>query len=48
MRIQRNMFQMKELNKAPEKVLNKMDTSNLPGIEFKTLVIGCSMNLEEK
>ena len=30
---------MKEQNKAPEKELNKMETSNLPNAEFKTLVI---------
>ena len=36
---QRNMAQMKEENKTPEKELIKMETSNLPDIEFKTLVI---------
>ena len=33
------MFQMKEPNKTPGKELNKMETSNLPDAEFKTLVI---------
>ena len=28
-----------EQNKAPEKELNKTETSNLPDAEFKTLVI---------
>ena len=36
---QRNTSQMKEQNKAPERELNKMETSNLPEAEFKTLVI---------
>ena len=33
------MSQMKEQNKAPEKELNKMETSMLLDTEFKTLVI---------
>ena len=37
MRRQRNMAQMKEQIKTPEKELNKMEISNLS--EFKTLVI---------
>ena len=39
MRRQRNTAQMKEQIKAPEKELNKMETSNLSDAEFKTLVI---------
>ena len=39
MKRQRNMVQMKEQNKTPEKELNKMETSNLSHAEFKTLVI---------
>ena len=39
MRRQGNMAQMKEQNKTPEKELNKMEISNLPDAEFKTLVI---------
>ena len=40
MGIQRNMAQMKEQTKTPEKELNKMDISNLSDVvEFKTLVI---------
>ena len=39
MRRQRNMAQMKEQNKTPEKELNKMEISNLSDPEFKTLVI---------
>ena len=34
------MSQIKEKNRTPEKELNKMETSNLPDAEFKTLVIG--------
>ena len=39
MRKQRNMAQMKEKSKTPEKELNKMEISNLSDAEFKTLVI---------
>ena len=39
MRRQRNMVQMKEQIKTPEKELNKMDISNLSDTELKTLVI---------
>ena len=39
MRRQRNMAQMKEQNKTPEKELNRIDTSNLLDAEFKTLFI---------
>ena len=38
---------MKEQNKIPEKELNKMETSNLPGAEFKTLVIRMFNELRE-
>ena len=36
---QRNMDQMKEQIKTPEKELNKMENRNLSDAEFKTLVI---------
>ena len=39
MRIQRNVAQMKEENKIPEKELNEMGIDNLSDTEFKTLVI---------
>ena len=39
MRSHRNMSQMKEQNKALEKELNKIETSNLPDAELKTLII---------
>ena len=39
MRRQRNMAQMKEYNKIPEKELNKMEVSNQSNTEFKTLII---------
>ena len=43
LRRQRNMAQMKEQNKTPEKELNKIETSNLSDAEFKTPVrSGCS------
>ena len=38
MRRQRNMAQMKEQIKTPEKELNEMEISNLSDAEFKTLV----------
>ena len=39
MRRQRNMVQMKEHIKIPEKDLNEMEISNLSDAEFKTLVM---------
>ena len=39
MRTQRNMAQMKEQNKTPEKELNEMEISNLSDTEFKTMVV---------
>ena len=39
MRRQRNEAQMKNQNKIPEKILNKMEITNLSDAEFKTLVI---------
>ena len=47
MRRQRNMVQMKEQNKTPEKELNKMEISNLSDAEFKTLVIRMLKDLSE-
>ena len=45
MRRQRNMAQMIEQNKTPEKKnVNKMEISNISDAEFKTLIIG--MNKE--
>ena len=35
----RNMAQMKEQIKTPEKMLNEMEKSNLSDAEFKTLFI---------
>ena len=39
MRRQRNMAQMKEQIKTPEKELNKMEISNLSDAKFNTLVV---------
>ena len=39
LRRQRNITQMKEQNKTPEKELNAMEIANLSDAEFKTLVI---------
>ena len=41
------MAQMKEQIKTPEKVLNKMEISNLSDAEFKTLVIRMLKELSE-
>ena len=38
-RRQKNMTQMKEKIKTPEKELNEMDVSNLSDAELRTLVI---------
>ena len=47
MRRQRNMAQMKEQIKTPEKELNKMGMSNLSKAEFQTLVIRMLKELSE-
>ena len=47
MKRQRNMAQMKEQIKTPEKELNKMDISNLSDTGFKTLVISMLKELSE-
>ena len=47
MRRQRNMGQMKEQIKTPQKALNKMEISNLSDAEFKTLVIRMLKELSE-
>ena len=39
MRRHRNMTQMREQIKTPEKELNEMETSNLSDADFNTLVI---------
>ena len=48
MRRQRNMSQIKEQNKHPEKELNKMKTSKLTEAGFKTLVIQMLSELRER
>ena len=47
MRRQRNMAQMKEQIKTPEKGINKMEISNLSDTEFKTLFIRMYKELDE-
>ena len=47
MKRQRNMAQMKEQIKTPEKELNKMKISNVSDAEFKTLVIRMLKELSE-
>ena len=47
MQRQRNMSQMKEQEKYPERELNKMETRKLPDTEFKTMVIRMLKELNE-
>ena len=47
MQRQRNMAQMKEQNKTPEKELSKMEIASLSDVEFKTLVIRMFRELSE-
>ena len=47
MRRQRNMAQMKEQLKTPEKEFDKMEISNLSDAELKTLVIRILKELSE-
>ena len=47
MRRQRNMAQMKEQIKTPEKEKNNMEISNLSDAEFKTLIIRMLKELSE-
>ena len=47
MKRQRNMAQMKEQSKTPEKELNKTKIANLSYAEFKTLVIRMLKELTE-
>ena len=47
MRRQRNMAQMKEQNKTPEKELSEMERANLSDAEFQTLVIRMLRELTE-
>ena len=47
MRRQRNMAQMKDRIKTPEKEVNEMEKSNLSDAEFKTLVIRMLKELSE-
>ena len=47
MRRQRNMAQMKEQIKTPEKELRKMEISNLSDAQFKIVVIRMLKELSE-
>ena len=47
LRRQRNMAQMKEQIKTPEKELSETEIANLPDAEFKTLVIRMLKELTE-
>ena len=47
MRKQRNMAQMKDQIKTPEKELNELEISNLSDAEFKTLFIRMLKEISE-
>ena len=47
MRRYRNITEMKEQIKIPEKELNKIEISNVSDVEFKTLVIRMLKELSE-
>ena len=47
MRRKRNMAQMKEQIKTPEKELNKMEITNISDAEFKTMFIRMLKELSE-
>ena len=47
LRRQRNIAQLKEQNRTPEKKLNEMEITNLSDIEFKTLVVKILKELTE-
>ena len=47
MRRQRNMVQMKEQIKTPQKELNKREISNVSDAEYKTLVLRMLKELSE-
>lgn len=42
------MSQMKEQEKSPEKEASKMEASNLPNTEFKTMVLKMLKELRRK
>ena len=46
-RRQRNTYRIKEQNRILEKELKRIETSNVPDTEFKTLVIRVLNNLSE-
>ena len=47
MKRQRNNVQLKGKEESPEKVINEIEASNLPGIEFKLMVIRMLKDLSE-
>ena len=47
LRRQRNIAQLKEQNRTPEKKLNETEITNLSDIEFKTLVVKMLKELTE-
>ena len=48
MRRQRNMFQTKEQDRTSKEELSKVEISNLPDKEFKTMITRCSTNSGEE
>ena len=48
MRTQRNLFQMKEQEKNPDKTTNETEINNLPDKEFKALIIRMLIELRKR
>ena len=48
MRWQRNMFHMKEQDKTPEEQLSEVKIGNLPGKEFRVMIVKMIQDLGEK
>ena len=48
MKRQRNMYQMKEQDKTPEKQLNEVQIGNLPEKEFRIMIVKMIQDLRKR
>ena len=48
MKWQRAMYQMKEQDKTAEKQLNEMEIGNLPGKEFRIMIVKMIQDLRKR
>ena len=48
MKRQRSMYQMKELDKTPEKQLNEVEIRNLPEKEFRIMIVKMIQDLRKR